>query len=230
MLEKNISDDAIVLSRVNFGEKDRILTVMTPNHGKLKVVAKSVRSASSKLAGGIELFAENHFVLVRGRSEMFTLTSAKMKNFFGTNIPKNIKKSEYAYGVLKNVNKLTPDGVGGEYYSYLLDNLKNLNEDNVDMDQLKVWFNLKVLKLTGSTPNLKTLKDGQPIPADKKYSFDYDNHCFFVSPDGDLPPEAVKILRYFNDRETFKPISNCPDETTSQCCVLTDRLVYQQTA
>lgn len=228
MLEKNISDDAIVLSRVNFGEKDRILTVMTPNHGKLKVVAKSVRSASSKLAGGIELFAENHFVLVRGRSEMFTLTSAKMKNFFGNNIPKDIRKTEYAYNVLKNVNKLTPDGVGGEYYPYLLDNLKKLNEDNVDTGQLKTWFNLKVLKLTGSTPNLKTLKDGQPIPADKKYSFDYDSHCFFVSPNGDFTPESIKILRYFDEREIFNPISNCPEQAVSECSVLADRLVTQQ--
>ncbi|MBI5357305.1 DNA repair protein RecO [Candidatus Saccharibacteria bacterium] len=230
MLEKNISDDAIVLSRVNFGEKDRILTVITPNHGKLKLVAKSVRSSGSKLAGGIELFSENHIVLVRGRSDMFTLISSKMKNFFGNNTPKDIKKSEYAYNSLKSVNKLTPDGAGGEYYSYLLENLKKINENDVDINQLKIWFSLKILKLTGSTPNLKTLKDGQPIPADEKYSFDYDNHCFFVDQNGNFTSDSIKILRYFDGRETFKPISNCPNDAISKCCVLTDRLESQQTA
>lgn len=225
MLDKNISTNSIVLSRINYGEKDRILTVLTPDKGKLRLLAKSVRSGKSKLAGGIELFSENHIVLVRGRSEMFTLTSAKMINFYADNITKDIKKSEFAYTILKNINKLTPDGEGSEYYPYVLDILGQLDNPEVSLNQLKTWFNLKILDLNGSTPNLKTLRDGQSLPSGEKYNFDYDEHCFFVSKNGDFSPDHIKVLRYFNEREKFKSISGCPDDLVSSCSLLTERLV-----
>lgn len=227
MQEKNISDDVLVLARTNYGEKDRILTALTASHGKVKVIAKSVRASSSRLAGGIELLSENHFVLVRNRSEMFTLTSAKMKKYFGNNIAKDIKKSEFAYHVLKTVNKLTPDGEGSEYYPYILDCLRELDKPDVSQEQLKIWFNLKILDLNGSSPNLNTLKDGQALSVAHKYSFDYDDHCFFIGGNDDFTPDHIKILRYFKDVRNFKAILNCSEELTSKCSLLTDRLTSQ---
>lgn len=227
MQEKNISDNILVLSRTNYGEKDRILTALTAGHGKVKVIAKSVRAGSSRLAGGIELLAENHVVLVRNKSEMFTLTSAKMKKYFGTNIAKDIKKSELAYHFLKTVNKLTPDGEGSEYYPYILDCLRELDNPDTDQQQLKIWFNLKILDLNGSSPNLNTLKDGQALSSGQKYSFDYDNHCYFIGGNDDFTPDHIKILRYFKDAKNFKPIQNCSEELTSKCSLLTDRLTTQ---
>ena len=46
---------AIVLRRTNFGEADRILTLLTPL-GQRGAMARGVRREKSKLAGGIELF------------------------------------------------------------------------------------------------------------------------------------------------------------------------------
>ena len=49
--------DGIVLSRVNYGEADRIIKLLTPEAGKLSLMARGVRKPKSKLAGGIELFS-----------------------------------------------------------------------------------------------------------------------------------------------------------------------------
>ena len=62
----SITTKAIVLSRVNYGEADRIMQVLTPDSGKIGVIAKSVRREKSKLAGGIELLAVCDLVLHQG--------------------------------------------------------------------------------------------------------------------------------------------------------------------
>jgi DNA repair protein RecO (recombination protein O) len=60
--------DAIVLSRFELGEADRVLTLITPELGKLKAIAKGVRRPTSRLGGSLEPFAELHLNLARGRT------------------------------------------------------------------------------------------------------------------------------------------------------------------
>lgn len=60
--------DAIVLSRFDLGEADRVVTVLTPHLGKLRAIARGVRRPSSRLGGGLEPFAELHLQLARGRT------------------------------------------------------------------------------------------------------------------------------------------------------------------
>ena len=59
---------AIVLSRFDLGEADRVLTLLTPHDGKLKAIAKGVRRPQSRLGGSLEPFAELHLVLAHGRT------------------------------------------------------------------------------------------------------------------------------------------------------------------
>jgi DNA repair protein RecO (recombination protein O) len=60
--------DAIVLSRFDLGEADRVLTLITPEFGKLKAIAKGVRRPTSRLGGSLEPFAELTIALARGRT------------------------------------------------------------------------------------------------------------------------------------------------------------------
>jgi len=59
---------AIVLSRFELGEADRVLTLLTPHDGKIKAIAKGVRRPRSRIGGAVEPFAELHLVLVRART------------------------------------------------------------------------------------------------------------------------------------------------------------------
>ena len=81
----SLTTRAIILRRTNYGEADRILTILTPEHGQLAVMAKAVRRAKSKLAGGIELFAICELGLVKSSSTtngMWTLTSSRIVVFY----------------------------------------------------------------------------------------------------------------------------------------------------
>jgi DNA repair protein RecO (recombination protein O) len=60
--------DAMVLSRFELGEADRVLTLITPEFGKLKAIAKGIRRPTSRLGGSLEPFAELHLDLARGRT------------------------------------------------------------------------------------------------------------------------------------------------------------------
>ena len=60
--------DAIVLSRFELGEADRVLTLITPDYGKLRVIAKGVRRIKSRLGGSLEPFAELRVALAHGRT------------------------------------------------------------------------------------------------------------------------------------------------------------------
>lgn len=57
-----------VLRRFNLGEADRIITLITPDHGKLKVVARGVRRMKSRLAGHLELFSHVTLQVAVGKS------------------------------------------------------------------------------------------------------------------------------------------------------------------
>jgi DNA repair protein RecO (recombination protein O) len=60
--------DAIVLTRFDYGEADRIMTLFTPAHGKLKAIAKGVRRTKSRIGGSLEPLAELRVALARGRT------------------------------------------------------------------------------------------------------------------------------------------------------------------
>jgi DNA repair protein RecO (recombination protein O) len=65
---RRYTTDAIVLSRFDLGEADRVLTLITPGVGKLKAIAKGVRRPTSRLGGSLEPFAELNVALARGRT------------------------------------------------------------------------------------------------------------------------------------------------------------------
>jgi DNA repair protein RecO (recombination protein O) len=67
-IPRRYTTDAIVLSRFDYGEADRILTLITPLNGKLKAIAKGIRRPTSRIGGSLEPFAELHVALARGRT------------------------------------------------------------------------------------------------------------------------------------------------------------------
>src|SRR3954465_1992574 len=67
-IPRRYSTDAIVLSRFDLGEADRVLTLITPTGGKLKAIAKGIRRPTSRIGGSLEPFAELTVLLARGRT------------------------------------------------------------------------------------------------------------------------------------------------------------------
>ncbi len=60
--------EGIVLRGLDLGEADRVLTVLTPHLGKLRVIAKGVRRPRSRIGGGLEPLGQVDLVLAVGRT------------------------------------------------------------------------------------------------------------------------------------------------------------------
>jgi DNA repair protein RecO (recombination protein O) len=184
----------IVLARTDFGEADRILTVLTQDEGKVRLMAKGVRKVKSKLAGGIELFSISQISFIPGRREISTLTSTRLEKHFG-DIVGDINRTMQGYDWLKLLNRATEDMPGPEYFEVLAHVLEGLNNLELDPALVQLWLYMQLLKLAGHTPNLISDEQGKKLEADKLYRFDLDDMYFVAEPDGPFEADHIKLLR-----------------------------------
>ncbi|MGZ8738246.1 MAG: DNA repair protein RecO [Nocardioides sp.] len=69
-------DEAIVLRTHKLGEADRIITLLTRHHGRVRAVAKGVRRTTSRWGSRLEPFTHVDLMLAEGRS-LDTITQAE---------------------------------------------------------------------------------------------------------------------------------------------------------
>src|SRR3982751_6364925 len=142
------STEAIILRRTNYGEADRILSLLTPERGKLSAIAKGVRKPKSKLAGGLELFAVCDVTCMQGRGDMALVTSARMRQFFG-NILKDYDRMQLGYECVKQINKATETVSEPEFYELLRVSLAALDDLSIDWRLVEICFRLQMQGLLG---------------------------------------------------------------------------------
>lgn len=185
---------AIVLSRIDYHEADRILTVLTPEHGKLSVIAKGVRRAKSKLAGGIELFTVNELTMLPAKGDLHTLVSSRLVSQY-TTIISDIDRTMFGYEALKVIRRNTEDTPGEEYYLLADTILKLLNNTDVQLDVIKLVLIMRLLFIEGQSPNLVTDDSGARLATGVSYSFDFDTMCFKSDSRGQYQANHIKLLR-----------------------------------
>jgi len=191
---KQLVTTAIVLSRTDYGEADRILTLLTPEYGKLRLLAKGVRRVKSKLAGGIELFSVSHITFVKGRGEMGTLISTRLEKHYAS-IARDLQRTMTGYELIKQLHKHTEDHPEPEYFALLHQAFEALNEPDISLQLIQFWFDVQILRLSGHAPNLQTDAKGKRLAAGQCYQFDYGAMGFIPSDEGAFSSNHIKFLR-----------------------------------
>jgi DNA repair protein RecO (recombination protein O) len=191
---KQIVTTAIILSRTDYGEADRILTLLTPDHGKLRLMAKGVRRVKSKLAGGIELFSVSDIAFIRGRGDIGTLISSRLVTYYA-NIVKDITRTMLGYELIKMLNRETEDEPEEEYFDLMEQAFAALNDPTVGVDLVRLWFTAQLLSVSGHMPNLTHEVDGTKLQAGRTYEFSYDDSSFISRPDAIFTTDDIKFLR-----------------------------------
>lgn len=200
-MRNQIVTRGIVLARTDFQEADRILTILTPDHGKLRVIAKGVRRPRSKLAGGIELLSVNDITVLPGRGELATLISSRLITHYG-HIVGDIDRTMLAYELLKKINRVTEDNAEPEYFSLLKNSLAGLNNTQLPVELAEVWFAMQLLKITGHAPNLATDIHGKKLELGQSYHFAPDHMAFYRQEDAPFRASHIKLMRLANTSET----------------------------
>lgn len=199
MSNRELKVPGIVLRRTNYGEADRVLNIITPS-GKVAVMAKGVRKARSKLAGAVEMFTLSELMMHFGRSEMGTLTSAKMVRHYG-NLMKDLVRLELASEILKKVN-LVSDNVDdtAEYFRITEMSLEAL-DNGADMEMVEAWVTLNIRRVMGEELNLYRDVTGEKLVADARYSWNGMEGAFELSGQGHYGADEIKLLRIMQTME-----------------------------
>ena len=186
----------IVLSRIDYGEADRIITFITPERGKLRAMAKGVRKPKSKIAGGIELFSISDLTILQGKGEINTLMSARLDTHFG-HIVKDTARTHAAYEAIKAINKATEEEPEEAYFNLLAQTYESLNDSKLNPDVTAAWFAIRLLHLAGHTPDLSSDLNGDKLAQADNYDFNLDAMRFTPSPSGHgaFAVNDIKFLR-----------------------------------
>lgn len=139
----------IVIKRMNYGEADRILTILTEKQGKIKVIAKGSRKILSKLGGSLEPFCLVNFIFHEGKS-FYIVTSALVVKHFD-NIHTDIDKTSKAFYIGELLDKFLEEKQNHpEVFELFANYLEGL--ENADDPILIPIFSAKILEVLGFKP------------------------------------------------------------------------------
>ena len=148
--ERVYRTQAVVLRRTDFGEADRLLTVFTPERGKLRLVAKGARKPSSRKSGHVELFSRGQFMVAVGR-ELDIVTQAETLEPF-LPLREDLERTTYAYYVSELADAFTAErDENGPLYRLLVEAYGWLCADD-DLALIARYYELHLLGLVGFQP------------------------------------------------------------------------------
>src|SRR5437773_1848962 len=101
-----VTTEGLILKRKDFGEADRVLTVLTQRYGKISVIAKGVRKITSRRAGNIEVL--NLVKLHLFKAKNYNLSEAESIETF-QKLKGNLTLSTTSFHIIELVDRLVPE-------------------------------------------------------------------------------------------------------------------------
>jgi len=134
---------------MNYGEADRILTVLTERLGKIKALAKGVRKISSKLAGNLEPYNLLQLEMSEGKT-FFVVTSSEIIECFDCD--KSLSKSTRAVYMAEIIDKVFGEGEKNvQAFEIFVEALKNIASPGQELTLR--FYELKILEQAGFKPD-----------------------------------------------------------------------------
>lgn len=145
--------EGIILKVKDFGEADRILTVLSGSEGKFEALARGARRPRSRLVGVTQQFAQVNLLLFRGRS-LDTISSAELVSAH-SNVWADVVKMAYASYVAELVDKMTGERErNDELYSLVVAAFDTLDAGAPAPRVATLAFEIKFMAASGFLPEL----------------------------------------------------------------------------
>jgi len=198
--------EAIVLRRSDLGEADRLLTLLTPDRGKLRVIAKGVRKIASRKGGHVELFNRVKLLIAKGRGEFDIVSQAETVEPSRA-LREDLLRSTYAHYAAELVERFAEEGnAQPELFDLLTDTLGWFSIAS-DLPLAARYFELRLLTLAGFQPQVFNCVGGgellQEIADDEVYGWSpgeggalCPRHAADRNDAGRLTLNALKVLRH----------------------------------
>jgi DNA repair protein RecO (recombination protein O) len=217
----------IIIGRTNFGEADRVVRFITPEHGKVAAVAKGIRKIKSRSGGHLELFGEAALMLISGRN-LETVASARLI-WYPHRLVGDYQRLGLAFAMAKATDRLTEPGQATPgLYQLLREGLGALDA-GAGGPLIELWFKLRLLNALGYRPELSAcIICGRHSP-ELEYAFSAERggivcHSDAAALDTPMTTAQIKFWRLLCDYNyvTIAQIANAADlaADTLQLCDL----------
>ncbi len=144
----------IIIKQINYDEADKILTILTKDHGKIQALAKGARKTNNRFLASTQLFCYSNFIFYQGKSMNYINQAELRESFY--NLRKNLKDFTYASYIIELINAATQEQQKEEKYFFLLiHTLKHMTyTKEIDLDIITLAFQVKLMALSGYAPHL----------------------------------------------------------------------------
>ena len=150
-MPEKIVTKGLVLRETQTKEADKILTVLTAEHGRLAVVARGARRKNSKIAAASQLLAFSELVLYEQRGWMMLSEAATLSLWERVRL--DVELLSLASYFAEMTEAVTGEGEPAEeILSLLLNALYALDTLRKPPELVKAAFELKLLSLSGYEP------------------------------------------------------------------------------
>lgn len=147
---------AVVLSRRDYNDADRILRVFTPGSGKQELIAKGIRKTTSRKAGHLELFTHAALLVAQARTWDIITEAATVESFrYLREDLDAIGRASYLVELVDSFSEAENENL--PLWDLLLFALRTLDEHSqgsttYEPALLLRWFELHLLTITGFQP------------------------------------------------------------------------------
>ncbi len=148
-------DDALVLRCQKLGEADRIVTLFTRRHGRVRAVGKGVRRTSSRFGARLEPFGHIDVQLAEGRS-LHVVSQVEGISLYGKRIGGDYARYTAASAIAETAERLTPEEQEPALRLFLLTlgAVRALGEDDRPGSLILDSYLLRAMALAGWAPAL----------------------------------------------------------------------------
>ncbi len=194
-----LREQGVVLRTYRLGEADRIIVLLTHEHGKVRAVAKGVRRTASRFGGRLEPLSHVSLILWQGRGDLDVINQAEViDNFRG--VRQDLDRVTKGLSLLEVADQLAQERhADPRLYVMLVRALRALAEPDANPTLLAPAFFLKSLVLEGAGPVLAGCAScGEPDGVIELVAFDsleggaLCRRCRRGRP---LSPDALALLR-----------------------------------
>jgi DNA repair protein RecO (recombination protein O) len=190
---KSYRTKAVVLRTYKSGEADRIVVLMSEDHGKVRAVAKGARK-SKRQAALLEPTVHVDAQLYRGKGDLDTVTQVQAVDPF-LSIRSDLDRFTRAASFIEATDHVTPDREPHErLYRMLVGALRTVAGDNPTLTS--AGFFLKLLALEGFEPVLdRCVSCGAEEPLVAFDTVNFGTRCADCRSGIPISDEGIRICR-----------------------------------
>lgn len=142
----------VLLRSVDYGDADRIVTLLTDRDGKVTAIARGARKSRKRFAGALEPFGLVEVEVALGNGEVGRLVSARLLRGY-PRLLGSLERIQIAGSVLELVRELVPPRQPDPRFVPVLAALfERLDEEGEVGDEVRIAFELRFLALAGLSP------------------------------------------------------------------------------